>query len=139
MFNSKETKKETPIPGGANQILTGTSLQGEVNSASDIRIDGTLTGILNCKGKVVLGPSGRIEGTVNCQTADISGFIKGNIQVTELLALKSTANIEGDIATNKLSIEPGANFTGNCSMGAMVKDIKAADAGTERKLKEKTA
>ena len=44
--------------------------------------------------------------------------------------------IRGDIVTNKLSIEPGAAFTGSCSMGAVVKDIK--DAG-KKEQKEKTA
>ena len=39
-----------------------------------------------------------------------------------------------DIITNKLSIEPGASFSGSCSMGAVIKDLK--DAGkTEQKEK----
>jgi len=114
------------------------NISGEVNSANDIRIDGILNGTLICKGKVVLGSTGKIEGNITCQTADISGTIKGNISVTELLSLKSTATIEGDITTSKLAIEPGANFTGTCSMGAVVKDIKG-EQSAERKLKEKTA
>ncbi|MCC7051394.1 MAG: polymer-forming cytoskeletal protein [Bacteroidia bacterium] len=136
--SSNKISKEVNIPGGANQIFSGTVITGEVNSSSDIRIDGALNGTLVCKGKVVLGAAGKIEGNIICQTADISGSIKGNINVAELLSLKATAVIEGDITTAKLSIEPGANFTGSCSMGAVVKDIKN-EQSTERKLKEKTA
>lgn len=139
MFNNdKKSVKDAPVPSGANQIFPGTVITGEVNSANDIRIDGILNGTLICKGKVVLGSTGKIEGNITCQTADISGIIKGNISVTELLSLKSTATIEGDITTSKLAIEPGANFTGTCSMGAVVKDIKG-EQSAERKLKEKTA
>ena len=37
------------------------------------------------------------------------------VNVTELLTLKSSAKLQGDISTNKLAIEPGAVFSGTCS------------------------
>ena len=135
MFKSE--KKEALGPVSANQIFAGTTIKGDIQSTNDIRIDGIIIGTINCQGKVVLGKSGRIEGVVTCQTADISGEVKGNINVADLLALKATANLEGDIITGKLAIEPGANFTGTCSMGAVVKDLKGEQS--DRKLKEKTA
>jgi cytoskeletal protein CcmA (bactofilin family) len=76
---------------------------------------------------VVVGEKGLITGDVLCQNADVEGTIKGKLQVTQLLALKATANIHGDILVDKLSIEPGANFTGTCKMGAVVKDLKDAE------------
>lgn len=133
----KAEKKESLGPVSANQIFAGTTIKGEIQSSNDIRIDGIIIGTISCQGKVVLGKTGRIEGTVTCQTADISGEVKGNINVADLLALKATANLEGDIITGKLAIEPGANFTGTCSMGAVVKDLKGEQS--DRKLKEKTA
>ncbi|MDG1476807.1 MAG: polymer-forming cytoskeletal protein [Vicingaceae bacterium] len=106
-----------------NIIRKGTEIKGDVTCAGDIRIDGVLNGTLSSEGKVVVGQSGVIEGEVTCKNADISGNIKANIVVRELLQLKATANIAGDINTNKLSIEPGANFTGTCNMGSVVKGI----------------
>lgn len=99
-----------------NLVGTGTTIKGEINSTGDIRIDGTVTGQVRCKGKIVVGTTGVLEGEVFCQNADFSGNIKGKVDVTELLTLKSTARLFGDIITNKLAIEPGANFTGTCSM-----------------------
>ena len=84
----------------------------------------------------MLGREGIIEGDIECKDADISGTIKAKISVSQLLSLKATAKLNGDIITNKLSIEPGAEFTGSCSMGAVIKDIK--DAG-KTEPKEKTA
>lgn len=107
-----------------NIIRKGTDIKGDVTCTGDIRIDGVLSGTLNSQGKVVVGESGIIEGEVICKNADISGKIKANIIVKELLQLKATANISGDINTNKLSIEPGANFTGTCNMGSVVKGIQ---------------
>ena len=107
-----------------NMIGVGTIITGDVNSNGDLRIDGTLKGSVATEGKVVLGKNGIIEGDVVCNNADIAGEIKAKITVSQLLTLKSTAKLKGDIITNKLSIEPGAVFSGSCSMGAVIKDIK---------------
>ena len=71
-----------------------------------------------------------------CENADVFGTIKGQINVSELLSLKSTAKLTGDIISNKLAIEPGAQFSGSCSMGAVIKDIKHGDKSQQ---KEKSA
>jgi cytoskeletal protein CcmA (bactofilin family) len=118
-----------------NIIRQGTDIIGDITCKGDIRIDGKLKGTLNCEGRVVVGQGGLIEGSINCSNADISGSLKVNITVKELLTLKSSSNLVGDINTNKLQIEPGANFSGNCKMGAVVKGIETSG---ERK-QEKTA
>ncbi len=99
-----------------NIIGTGTSIVGDITSDGDIRIDGTLSGNLSTKGKVVIGTSGKIKGEVNCKNSDISGKLEGKVAVKELLTLKSSCKIIGDITTNKLAIEPNAVFTGTCNM-----------------------
>ncbi|MAW21423.1 MAG: cell shape determination protein CcmA [Flavobacteriales bacterium] len=128
--------KKTESKAAINMIGEGTVITGDVKSAGDLRVDGTLKGSVNTSGKVVLGKEGIIEGDVVCNDADISGTIKAKITVSQLLSLKSTSKLNGDIITNKLSIEPGASFSGSCSMGAVIKDLK--DVGKADK-KEKTA
>tara|TARA_R110002049_G_scaffold82535_4_gene209954 strand:+ start:1230 stop:1649 length:420 start_codon:yes stop_codon:yes gene_type:complete len=119
-----------------NIIRQGTDIIGDITCKGDIRIDGKLKGTLNCEGRVVVGQGGLIEGTIICNNADISGSLKVSITVKELLTLKSSSNLVGDISTNKLQIEPGANFSGNCKMGAVVKGIESS---SDRKQQEKTA
>lgn len=104
------------IPPSINFLGSGTSIIGEIKSNGDFRIDGTLIGSINSKGKIVIGQSGKVDGEIICQNADISGEIKAKIIVHELMTLKSTAIILGDIFTSKLAIEPGAIFTGTCNM-----------------------
>ena len=134
--NLNEPKTKKIMTEMINTIGAGTIITGDIQSKGDIRVDGTLKGSVNTTGKVVLGKEGIIEGDVICNNADIAGSLKAKITTTELLSLKSTAKLNGDITTNKLSIEPGASFTGSCSMGAVIKDIK--NAGQAAK-KEKTA
>jgi len=99
-----------------NLISNGTEITGDVKSNGDIRIDGLLTGNLNSKGKVVIGPTGKVKGEVICKNSEVSGIVEGKINVGQLLTLKNSSKIVGDIITFKLSIEPGAKFTGNCKM-----------------------
>ena len=144
MFN-KQTKenpvsnnKPEPVGSSINLIGAGTVIEGDIRSNGDIRIDGAVYGHVISKAKVVIGTTGLVEGDVNCQNADVSGTIKGKSTVNELLFLKSTSKLSGDIVTGKLVVEVGASFTGTCNMGPLIKDIKDADKPAELK-KEKSA
>ena len=101
-----------------NLIGQGTEINGDIVCNGDLRIDGNLTGNITSKGKVVIGETGRIKGEIICKNSDISGIIEGKVSVLELLSLKATSRINGDIATNKLAIEPGSRFTGYCNMSS---------------------
>lgn len=105
-----------------NLIGNGTTIKGEIKSNGDIRIDGTLVGQVYSKGKIVVGNTGVIEGEIYCQNADFSGNIKAKVEVSELLTLKATSRLTGEIVTNKLAIEPGARFTGTCTMDKNTSD-----------------
>jgi len=146
MFN-KNDKISTPstnktMEGNSssiNLIGAGTVIEGDVKSNGDIRIDGTVYGKVNSKAKVVIGTTGIVEGDVNAQNADVSGMIKGKTNIAELLFLKSTSKIIGDILTGKLVVEVGATFTGSCNMGPVIKDIKQGDNSVNVLNKEKSA
>jgi cytoskeletal protein CcmA (bactofilin family) len=110
---SKNREPEMPT---INILGPGAVVKGEIQVNGDFRIDGTLEGTIHCKGKIVVGATGKIDGEIHCQNADFSGEITATVKVAELLTLKETARFSGDITTGKLAIEPGAKFSGNCSM-----------------------
>lgn len=116
-------KNQNMDASSVNLIGNGTKISGDITSAGDVRIDGTLVGNIIISGKFVLGSHGVVEGNITCANAEIGGEAKGTIEVSETLALKSTAKVNGDIITSKLMIEPGALFTGSCNMGAKVKSM----------------
>ena len=128
------TKKNPEQAQASNRILLGTEITGDITSKGDLRIDGKLSGSVTMEGKLVIGEKGEVDGDINCTNATVAGTLKGRINVKELMTMLKSAHVEGDLITGKLSVEPGAEFTGTCSMGAVVRKMK-----DEREPKEKSA
>lgn len=123
-MSKNEIIENSPV----NTITRGTTIKGNISANGDFRMDGSLQGNITLNGKLVIGESGVVNGNVICQNANIIGTVVGNITVKELLSLYSTANVKGDILINKLSIEPGATFSGTCRMIDEVRKENAQQA-----------
>jgi len=132
MFD-KPQKSYTDLLGKTNRIVEGTTLEGNIVSQADFRLDGHLIGNFTSKGRLVIGPAGSITGDVNCKTADIEGKFNGKIEVSDLLSVRSKASIKGEAVVGKLSVEPGADFSASCVMRSGVKNLSDGSSG------EKTA
>jgi cytoskeletal protein CcmA (bactofilin family) len=126
IFNQKNAVKTEYNPNSLNIINAGTEVRGDIISNGDVRIDGILKGTVHTKAKLVIGPTGSIEGDIKSQNADISGSVKGNISIDELLTLKNTSKIFGDITTKKLIVETGGEFNGKCQMRTNNDSVKNA-------------
>lgn len=117
-----KTKSRTEIPldiNGNNTSLigTGTSVKGDINCNADIRIDGILKGNIVSTAKVIVGPNGLVDGDITGEQADVNGKVSGTIKVKDLLQLKGSCIVMGNIFVGKLQVEPSATFNGECHMG----------------------
>lgn len=129
MLTSKEQKRAAEeISNSSNVIGKGTVLEGNIETYGNIRIEGRINGNIKSKSKIALGTGSHVEGNISAQNADIEGEVKGKVDISELLVLKSTAVVHSDIITGKLVVEPGAVFNGTCKMG-VGKDIKLTETG----------
>jgi cytoskeletal protein CcmA (bactofilin family) len=125
--NSKNEQKSkangaiiTPSTTSSNSLVQGTQIEGTLHAEKDIRIDGIMVGNLICKGKVIIGPTGQITGDIQCENAVIEGRFDGSLHVADVLHVKETAKIEGDVSTQKLIVQPGSVFNVKCKMGGSV-------------------
>ena len=122
MFSSKSKTdgnvnvSAIPSPNAFNTLAVGTVIEGNVRSACDIRVDGSIFGNLTCDSKIIIGPSGIIEGDVSCASAHIEGKYKGKLTVGDILNIRENAVVTGDIITQKLIVQAGASFNGTCVM-----------------------
>ena len=119
MFNSKNKNQQQSLEISQNEISTiigeGFVFIGEVRGASVIRIEGKIIGNVNVESGVILGEKGNIEGNLSTKSAIIYGAIKGNVKSTQL-EIKRTGLINGDISTDTLEIELGAQYNGKLNM-----------------------
>ena len=130
--------KNTEMSGQYSRIENSSKLTGDIVSEADFRIDGTLEGTIKTSGKVIIGKEGKVNGTIDCETADIEGSIKGSLKVKTILFLKSTSSVEGDVSIGKLIVESGASFNANCSMRSQ-EENQVKSLSKFSKNREKTA
>ncbi|MGQ7945850.1 bactofilin family protein [Flavobacterium sp. WC2509] len=121
MFD-KKPKSYTDLLGKTNRIVEGTTIQGDIISSADFRLDGALIGNFTSNGKLVIGPAGSVKGDIICNMADIEGKFEGILKVKEILSIKESASIIGEVEIGKLSVEPGAIFNASCVMFSKTKD-----------------
>lgn len=127
LFNAGKENQSGINPNTLNIINSGTSITGEVNTDADMRIDGSVKGYVHSKARLVLGQSSKIEGDIKAVNLEVGGVVNGNLIVSELLTIKSTAKINGDITSGKLIIEAGAEFNGKCSMREAQNTIRKSE------------
>lgn len=133
MFGKKKNEDYSSKTVSANvdkltTIAFGTVIRGTITVEGDLRLDGTAEGDISCKGKMVIGPKGRVKGNVTCSGAVLHGVLEGDIHVTEDLVLKSSCTMQGDIYTCKLEIEPQAKFNGVCNTNSTEKKAQTGVA-----------
>jgi len=132
MFSEKKTNPSQVLE--RNIIGKNTSFVGDIQSEGDFRIDGKVEGTIKTTGRVVIGQEGSVDGTIECTHADIEGKFSGKLNVDQMLSLKASATISGEVVLGKLSVEPGATFNASCNMKNSVKSLK-----NEQPKAEKTA
>jgi cytoskeletal protein CcmA (bactofilin family) len=121
MFKKKETKS---LNLNQQEIATligyGYEIAGEISGNSIIRIDGKVTGNVTTEGGLILGDKGVIIGNIKTKSAIIYGNITGNVQAIQL-EIKKTGVVNGDIKTETLEIELGAQYNGKLEMKQLIK------------------
>ena len=113
-------------------ITIGTIVKGIIIIAGGLHLEGTLEGDIICKGKVVIGPQGKVKGNVNCDTAVLYGLLQGDIRAMNELYMKSGCMAKGDVYTRKLEIEPNAGFDGVCNTTGMNVPVKDKNTKVEK-------
>lgn len=138
MFSdNKKSRQVAEVSSIQNIIAKGTKIIGDLVSEGDFRIDGAIEGSLKTTGKVVVGKSGSINGTMHATDAYFQGSLSGKLVLSGTLTLKSTATIEGEVEVGKLAVEPGAAFNVSCAMKGYKKNLN--HAGERESRPKKTA
>jgi cytoskeletal protein CcmA (bactofilin family) len=117
MFSQKKQTSRTetssaPKPAAPSIISSDLSINGNLNSGGDIQVDGTVEGDIVSK-KLTVSSSATVRGAIEAETVVIAGSVTGQIKARHVTLIK-TARVIADVVQERLSIEPGAFFEGNC-------------------------
>ena len=142
LFGSEKKQKSMAqqkgsVPQQINLVGEGTTFEGTLRANNDVRTSGRIIGRMEVSGKAIVADTGTVEGEIVATNADIAGTVQGEVYVEDQLVLKSTARIDGTIETNRLVIEEGATFTGECRMGRAVNESSTEEALSEAEASEK--
>ncbi|MDR0229258.1 MAG: polymer-forming cytoskeletal protein [Flavobacteriaceae bacterium] len=123
MFEKSKKEKANYVDslGKTNRIVEGTVITGNIEAVADLRIDGILNGNLKVNGRVVIGPGSKVIGDIECENCDIEGVVEGKVSVTDLLHIKATGTLKGELTVGRLAVEPGALLAAGCQMVGLTK------------------
>lgn len=114
-------------------IGSDVSIKGDITASADLHVDGAIEGDIKCA-SLVQGESSLVNGAIIAETARLSGKVQGSITARELVILKS-AQIEGDVHYDALTIEQGAQVDGRFAPNSQRKtESKSIEARPETKV-----
>lgn len=116
-LSNKFSKIVEPVNvNDVSRIAEGVTIKGDITSRSDIRVDGRIDGTISSEGRIVVGESACLTGSLFCNDTDFWGKMDGDLYVRNVLSVKGTAVINGNIHVRKLQVEMGAQINGSCKM-----------------------
>lgn len=103
-------------PVSMTVLGVGANFRGTLMVTGVLRIDGEFEGdILNCE-RLEIGEHGVMRSDVEVKEALVMGRVFGNIRALGRLEMKAGARVEGDVTAVSVVIEPGAFYSGRCTM-----------------------
>jgi cytoskeletal protein CcmA (bactofilin family) len=89
-------------------------IKGEITGREDLFIDGEVHGkICLDEGRVTVGPNGRVTADIEAHEIVIRGRVKGNLLGTERVEIRQTGHASGDVITQRILVEDGAELHGH--------------------------
>ena len=113
-----ETPKASETARGEKTVIgKAIVIKGELPCGEDLHIDGEVEGVIDPKGnRLTIGADGRVRANVTASAVVVQRKLEGSIQASDRVDLKQSAVVTGDIATQRISIEDGAYFTGRVNI-----------------------
>ncbi len=97
-------------------------LTGELTLDHDAVIMGTFEGRLNVAGKLVLGRTSRIKGTVIAGSLHMGGKVEGDVVVREKLELMEGGLLVGQVFSPNMAVSSGGVIKGKVCIGPTAAD-----------------
>lgn len=110
-------KKKRMNPNSTDTLIgEGSVFEGRIRSEASLRVEGLVTGDIDCKGDVTIGEGGHARSNINARHVTIAGTVTGNITTKGVLTITSTGKLHGNVTAHSLIIAEGGVFEGQSRM-----------------------
>jgi cytoskeletal protein CcmA (bactofilin family) len=89
------------------------TIKGEIRAREELLVDGEVEGLLESQALLTVGPNGKVRANIKAREVVIYGSVRGNVEVTEKIAIREQGSLIGDIKSAGISIDDGAYFKGS--------------------------
>src|SRR5438477_1886637 len=101
------------VPQDEATIGKSLVVKGEVTGSESLYIDGKVEGSINLPGnRVTVGRNGQVAANILAREVVVLGKVRGNINASDRVDIRSEGSLTGDVAAARISIEDGAYFKG---------------------------
>lgn len=145
VFNSQSgSAQQTPSTSVRRRdaAVVGPSIhiEGTLRGEEDLIIEGHVTGTVQLQGNsLTIGSQGKVEADLHAQTVFVDGSVEGDIYGSDLVAVRKSARVLGNISAPRVSLEDGARFKGSIEMDIKREQGSGAARSTSTSTSASTA
>ncbi|GIV25851.1 MAG: hypothetical protein KatS3mg026_1543 [Bacteroidia bacterium] len=114
-------KKNGHVAAPAEKTLCllgeGSQTKGEFYTPGSLRVEGTFKGTLRVEGRLVIAPTGEVQGEIQAAQVLVAGRFEGRLVAEELLEVAETGHIKGEIRARRMQTASGATMQVHCWVG----------------------
>jgi cytoskeletal protein CcmA (bactofilin family) len=104
---------DAPKTGEFAHIGKSVVIKGELSGSEDLYVDGNVEGKIELPNhSLTIGPNGQVKASVTAKSVVIQGKLDGAVNASERAELRNSAVVNGDVTTQRISIEEGAFLKG---------------------------
>ena len=109
-------------------------IKGEIRLREDLLVDGDVEGRLESESLLTVGPNGKVRANIKAREVVIFGSVRGDVEVTEKIAIRGQGSLIGNIKSAGISIDDGAYFKGSIDILRPDPKMAAKPAAAEAKM-----
>ena len=131
-----------PVPTQQHQSATigpSMTIKGDIRAREELLVDGEVEGTLESQSLITVGANGKVRANIKAREVIVFGSVRGNVEVTEKIAIREQGNLVGDIKTAGISIDDGAYFKGSIDIVRPEPKVMAKPVKTEPKVEQPVA
>lgn len=92
------------------------NFRGTIRFTKPFMIRGVVTGSIDATSDLVVDNDAVVTAGISASRVLVRGKVEGNITAKEIVFVTASGSVNGDIVSKKVVLEPGAHFSGKCTM-----------------------